>query len=514
MDRAFKFRHASELSGILVLVAVVLLVGGISTASRVQGWFEGTFDLRTVFRTEEGAFGLQEGADVMIRNASAGRVGKLEPTAEGFITTTFRIKRRYQSFVGKNSVAVVKRKFGVAGDAYVEITGAKGPPIESGATIECRREEELTEIAKRTLADFQEAAIPLLRDVQGIISNVNRIAAEVAGGRGVVGAAIRDPDLTADVKTAVHSANVLMGDASQTLREVKRLVEGVQRHWLIRSYVKQDAPAPIGLVSVFAEDPKEAEREVRDALKTALRHNNSGEVARQSYSLALILLEQGRREEADRLRSELGVEAAKGAANRVLAQMLEADLAAKDGARAALGPVQLAVGLLDDTCSPELKASCHLRSAQVFVELGRLEEFAATMKEVRSELPEDSSSLFQAEISRLEGLAARRDGRTRDAARYFEAEAALYQAAGGPRAMAVALERAGDAYQIERRYQDAADRFYRSARSLGASGDTEAALRVLAKGAPLARKGDSPDLVAMIAHLEQDLTALRLPKTQ
>lgn len=514
MDRAFKFRHASEFSGVLVLVSVAMLVAGIATSSRVQGWFEGTFDLKTVFRTEEGAFGLQEGADVMIRNASAGRVGKLEPTPEGYIATTFRIKKRYQPFVGGNSVAIVKRKFGVAGDAFVEITGAKGLPVESGATIECRKEEELTDIAKRTLADFQAAAIPLLKDVQGIISNVNKIAAELADGRGLVGTAIRDPGFSSDVKTAVHSANVLMGDASVTLKEVKRLVEGIQRHWLIRSYVKQDVPAPVGLMTVLAEDPKEAEREIRDALKTAVRENKSGDIARHAYSLALVLMEQGRRDEAERLRLELGVEARKGAENRVIAQMLEADIAAKNGARAALAPMQLAVGLLDDSCSPELKASCRLRSAQVFVDLGRMEEFNATMKEIRSELPSESSPLFQAEINRLSGMAARQDGKTRDAVRYFEAEASLYQAAGGFRAMAAALERAGDAYQLDKRYQDAADRFYRSARSLGASGDVESALRVLAKGAPLARKGDSPDLIAMIALLEQDLTAVRLPKTQ
>lgn len=514
MDRAFKFRHASELSGILVLVALALLVAGIATASRVQGWFEGTFELKTVFRTEEGAFGLQEGAEVMIRNTVAGRVGKLEPTAEGFITTKFRIKSRYQPFVSKNSVATVKRKYGVAGDSFVEIAGAKGAPVDSGALIECRKDEDLTDTAKRVLADFQAASLPMLRDVQGIVSNVNRITAELADGRGLAGAVIRDPELTADVKTSVRTANVLMGEVSHTLRETTRLIEGVQRHWLIRRYVKPDKPVPIGMRTVLRENPSEAEREIREALREAMRQNKSGEVARQAFSLAIVLLEQGRREEAERLRGEIGVEAAMRTENRVIGQMLEAELAMKNGARSALGATQLAVGLLDRSCAPELKATCYLRVAEVFAELGRLEEVAAMIKEVRSELPSDASPLFQAEISRLEGLAARQDGRARDAARFFESEAAIYQSEGGFKAMAAALERAGDAYQIEKRHQDAADRFYRAARSLGASGDVESALRVLAKGGPAARKADSPDLIVVISRLEQDLAALRLPKTQ
>lgn len=514
MDRAFKFRHASELSGMLVLGALALLVAGIATASRVQGWFEGSFELRTVFRTEEGAFGLREGADVMIRNTVAGRVGKLEPTPDGFLSTTFRVKSRYQPFVGKNSVATVKKKFGVAGDSYVEISGARGAPVESGGFIECRKDEDLAETAKRALADFQAASLPLLRDVQGIVSNVNRITTELADGRGIAGAVIRDPELTADIKTSVRSANLLMGDVSQTLRETKRLIEGVQRHWLIRRYVKPEKPVPIGLKTVLREDPREAEKEVREALREAMRQNSSGEVARQAFSLALVLLEQGRRDEAERLRSEIDVEAGVGAENRVIGQMLEAELAMKDGPRAALGAAQLAVGLLDRTCSPELKASCYLRSAEVFVELGRLEDVMAAIKEVRSELPSDASSLFHAELNRMEGLAARQDGRSRDAARFFDAEASIYQSAGGFRAMAAALERAGDAYQIEKRYQEAADRFYRAGRSLGASGEIDSALRVLAKGTPAARLADAPNLVLVTSRLAQDLTALKLPKTQ
>lgn len=513
MDRAFKFRHASELSGILVLVALGLLVAGIVTASRVQSWFEGTFELKTVFRTEEGSFGLQEGSDVMIRNTVAGQVGKLEPTSDGFLATTFRIKKRYLPFVTVNSVAVVKRKFGVAGDAFVEITGGKGLQVSSGTVIECRKDEDLTDTAKRVLADLQSAALPLLRDVQGIVSNVNRITAELSDGRGIAGAAIRDPELTADVKTSVKSANMLMGDVSQTLKETRRLIEGVQRHWLIRRYVKPEKPVPIGLKSVMREDPLQAEKETREALQDAMRQNKSVEIGRQAYSLALALLEQGRRDEAERLRSEIAVEGGVVAENRVLAHMLDADLAMKSGPHAALARAQLAVGLLDRKSSPELRASCYLRAAEAFSELARGEDVRAAVKEVRSELPADASPLFEAEMDRLEGITARQEGRTMDAARFFEAEAAIYQAAGGVRAMAAALERAGDAYQVERMYGDAADRFYRAARSLGVSGDIDPALKVLAKGLPAARKADTVDLVVVMTRLEQDLTAIRLPKT-
>jgi len=100
-QRPFKFRFASEIAGSFVLLALFLVLAGIVFAAHYQGWFEGTFTLKTKFTTEEGSYGLQEGSEVRVRNAVAGKVGKIRPTADGGMELTFEIQKRFRRFVRK-----------------------------------------------------------------------------------------------------------------------------------------------------------------------------------------------------------------------------------------------------------------------------------------------------------------------------------------------------------------------------------------------------------------------------
>jgi phospholipid/cholesterol/gamma-HCH transport system substrate-binding protein len=507
MDRTYKLQHANVFAGAFVLIGLALLVAGILAASRVQGWFEGTFDLNAVFKSEEGSFGLQEGADVMIRNTLAGKVGKLVPSPDGNMSTVFKLNRQFAPLVREDSTAVVKRKFGVAGDAYVEITAGAAAAVRAGAIIPCVKDEDLLETAKRALADVQSAVVPVLRDVEGIVSNVNHITGEVAHGPGMVGTAIRDPGFADDIRTTVRSANGLLEEVNRTVRESRRLIEGFQRHWLVRRYVQSgDESAPLGMEVLWREAPEDTEAEARRALQEARRQNRSADIARHAFTLGLLALDQDRGEESERLARELRVESATSAGNRVLARLLEAETARRRrGSEEALPIAQQAVGLLDKTCSPELGATCHIRVGDLCVESGRTADAGAAIREARALLPKKASPLFESELRRLSGLVRLQEGRLSSAAEDFDAEAAIYSDNGMGRALAAALERAGDAYEADRQYLPSADRYYRAARGLAASENKSAAARVLAKAAPAARKADARDLVALVAGLGRDL---------
>ena len=103
------------------------------------------------------------------------------------------------------------------------------------------------------------------------------IAAGVEQGKGTAGKLLTDPALAEDLKTILDKGNVSMdqiqgilkdvqvagthlssisealaGEAKdlpglvlqtqQTLHELERLIEGIQRHWLIRKYIEQPQP--------------------------------------------------------------------------------------------------------------------------------------------------------------------------------------------------------------------------------------------------------------------------------
>lgn len=310
MNRTYKFRYANELAGGFVLLGVALLIAGIYFAGHAQGWFQKHLILRTKFNTTEGTFGLQEGAEIRILGALAGRVGEIVPAKDGGMETKFILKGRFGGFVRKDSLAKVKKKFEVAGDAYVEITlGSQDSPLlESGQFIKCVQDVELIETARRVLDDLREATVPMLDEFRQILTHVNGVTRQLEQQEGTAGRLIGDPEWARNVEAIVrdvrqtagqlpamaaridavvtnvealsrslndtaaklpamgdHASGVVQDlrtvsggltgqvanvqrvllEAEAALRETRVLVEGIQKHWLIRSYIPEEAATPM-----------------------------------------------------------------------------------------------------------------------------------------------------------------------------------------------------------------------------------------------------------------------------
>lgn len=323
MNRSYKFRYASEIAGGFVLLAVGLLITGVYLAGHAQGWFQKKLIFQTEFKTGEGTYGLQEGAEVRILGTLAGRVGEIVPASGGGMATTFILQGKFATFVHEDSVAKVKKKFEVAGDSFVEITLGSGdkPLMPSGSNMLCSRDEELIQAAKKMVDDFRAAAVPMLDEIKQILAHVNEITRQVSSKEGTVGRLVGDPEWAKDVDGIVKDvrrtsgqlpavaekldgimkdvqrlaqtlnttvdrlpaieqqvgdtvgnvkavtgsltgqvANVegVLLQAESMLRETQRLVEGLQRHWLVRSYVEQEGATPMLAPLPHAEGPGEA----------------------------------------------------------------------------------------------------------------------------------------------------------------------------------------------------------------------------------------------------------------
>ncbi len=190
----------------------------------------------------------------------------------------------------------------------VTLGGTTNALLPSGHYITVVRDEELIQAAKQMVDDFRAAAVPMLDEVKGILAHVNGITGQLEGREGTVGKLIGDPawakevdgivkdvrqttaqlpavadkldaimkdvqklsqtlNVTADklpaigqqAGDAVRDVTVMAGgltgqvanvqavllQAESTLRETQRLIEGVQRHWLVRSYINQDGATPM-----------------------------------------------------------------------------------------------------------------------------------------------------------------------------------------------------------------------------------------------------------------------------
>ncbi len=297
-EQAFKLRRVNEITGTFVLIIMALLIAAVVLTGRNQRWFKSNVVLRIVL-PEAGAAGIRQGSEVYFLGTLVGTVSDVLVDEAGRMQAEASIRHDFFLFVRSDSSAVVKKKFGVAGDSFFEITRGKGRSLpEKNASIVCK--EQYQSALEAAVEDVHQQAILVLKKVNGgldawttlgtnlmgtrdrldqVIGRVDNMIADVQSGKGTAGKLLTDPSTADELKMllvkANHSADELQaalnnirqastnlpaisdairleakdlpGLASQTqtsMREVERLVEALQKTWLVRKYLNKTNPAP------------------------------------------------------------------------------------------------------------------------------------------------------------------------------------------------------------------------------------------------------------------------------
>ncbi len=294
MPKPFKFRYVNEIVGSFVLAVVALLAVGIILAGHAQEWFVPKYDISLDF-PPEGSLGLKKGSEVEILGTVVGRIERIKVRSDGSMRGEITVKGDFIRFVRTDSQAIAKKKFGVAGDAYVEITKGQGDVLPEGTPLTLLKDTELLEIAQEMLNQIRDATVPALEQIQKAIEEYTQLAADIrnpegplfkllnnmeqitAGlkrGEGSAGRILSDPqmadqlnDILKQVDASLVKVQGVLDDVKktsaqlppmaekvggevkdvpglvlqtqETLREAERLVEGIQKTWLVRGYIKQ-----------------------------------------------------------------------------------------------------------------------------------------------------------------------------------------------------------------------------------------------------------------------------------
>ena len=308
METRFKFRHVNELTGFLVLSVLALVLAGVIFSGHSQRWFarKYTFD---VLLPEEGAVGLRRGDDVFILGVSAGLVDDISVGNDGRMTALVKIRRDFERFVRADSTASIKKVFGVAGDSFMEITRGTGAPLPSHKPeIACLASEDSLDRMEKMLADLRSELMPVVKkagaafaewtklggDLQKngeqlhqFVARLDNLATGVEQGKGTAGKLLTDTALADEAQKVLTRANETMGELREvvtnlnaavanvqkstarlpeltdavaneakdlpglvqqtqtSMRELERLVEALQRHWLVRKHVNKTNPPPV-----------------------------------------------------------------------------------------------------------------------------------------------------------------------------------------------------------------------------------------------------------------------------
>lgn len=297
MAKKFKFRYVNEIVGGFVLLVFLLLLAGVLVAGHAQHWFEAMYEINLRFPSE-GSLDLQKGAEVMLLGAKVGSVQDILVGEDGNLMGVMRVRGPFaKRFLRADSIALVKKKMVVAGDAYIELSRGTGAELpRTGGEIWCMKDTEIMQMLEEALeairqeatntlalvngaiAEYSELAAGL-NDPQGnlqqLLGNVNGLLEDVRHGQGVPAKVLNDPAMARDVAGIVAQVQeltvkanalvaelqaevaklppmvdtvagevdnlpVVVGDAQTLMRETTVTLDGLQKHWLLRKYMASD----------------------------------------------------------------------------------------------------------------------------------------------------------------------------------------------------------------------------------------------------------------------------------
>jgi len=329
-EERFKFRHVYTITGTFVLLVLAVLVAALLFAGRSQRWFIGNVTLRIVL-PEGGAAGIRQGSEVYFLGTLVGSVSDVTVDSNGRMEAEVNIRRDFFLFVRSDSSAVVKRRFGVVGDAYFEITRGHGQTLpEKNASIVCN--EQLPSALEAAVEEIRHEAVPALgklsagldnwtllgsnlvtsqKGLDELIGRADSIAAGLQQGKGTVGKLLADSSAADDLAKLLANANRSIYELQGTLqnlqkasvnlelastnlpaitrsirketedlpglvlqtqtsmRELERLMEAMQRHWLLRKYVNKTNPPPLRPLIEKTEPEQKAVKEFRSSRGSA-----------------------------------------------------------------------------------------------------------------------------------------------------------------------------------------------------------------------------------------------------
>ena len=299
-------QRVNEITGTFVLVILAVLIAVVVWTGRSQRWFKSRVTLRITLPAD-GAAGIRQGSEVYLLGTLVGSVADVLVDESGRMEAVAQIRRDYFRFVRVDSSAVVKMKFGVAGDSYFEISRGQSRALpEDHASIVCKEqfqgplEAAVEQVRRETLVVFEKTTARLdtwtrlgadlgetRQRVDQLVVRLENMAAGVEQGKGTAGKLLNDTRLADETQKFLTRANAAMGELqavvtnlnravdnvqtgtprlpeiteaganeprelpglvlqTQTaMRELDRLIEAAQRHWLLRKYVNSTNPAPL-----------------------------------------------------------------------------------------------------------------------------------------------------------------------------------------------------------------------------------------------------------------------------
>lgn len=220
-------RYAREGVGAFVLVTLMICVVAILQAGKILEWFNPGEDLK-ILLPREGLFGLAEGAEVHILGTKAGQVSRIVINPDQEIYADVDLQPGMLDFVREDSEVVIRKKFGVAGDAYLEITRGSGNSLDwEYAVLSASADEVPTQSMGELIVEIRTRVLPMMDDAEQIIRGLAMITGTIERGEGSLARLILEEELVEQLESFITQLNTSMARFDPILDEFQMTVAHV-----------------------------------------------------------------------------------------------------------------------------------------------------------------------------------------------------------------------------------------------------------------------------------------------
>src|ERR671918_2449868 len=234
------FRYVSRRVGALVLIAFGIFAIALLQAGVLRDLFRSTLSLRVIL-PDSGLAGLNEGASVQILGTDAGDIREIVIDPERKFHAVVEIEEAMEPFVRRDSKVFIRKQFGIAGAAFLEIPRGQGEPLDwDYAVLTAEGGEAPTESMGEILEDVRAKVLPIVDDVQSTIgaagdliaqlqapeghlqttlADLRKVTRRLAAGEGTVGRLLAEDAVVRELETTLGEVNQQLAQFDGIVRD-------------------------------------------------------------------------------------------------------------------------------------------------------------------------------------------------------------------------------------------------------------------------------------------------------
>lgn len=219
-----RLRNTDEWIGLLVIVAILIFVGAMLEAGVLSTWFRPVGHLRIVL-PQAGVGGLSTGAEIQVLGIHSGTVRRIVLNPDQQMYAEADIDQQAEPFIRRDSRAVIRRTFGVAGAAFVDISRGTGAPMDwRYAVIDATTETAPTDTLTAMLKRVQDKVFPVLDDAKRTMDALAALTSGLQKGQGTIGRLMTSDALAHEAEQQVASLTPVIARLNDAAAKVDALV--------------------------------------------------------------------------------------------------------------------------------------------------------------------------------------------------------------------------------------------------------------------------------------------------